>query len=154
MKLLSQFSKVSTAVGGIAMLVASAHAAMPMLQSNFNCPNCRMQNMQIMNDPGLSLGKNVVGILNHSSALNFPKASMLKPSEINWDGVSDLPGSLKKEDFDPSFRTSYWSESTGPIDTSSAPWNYFGNRLFPYSYLDLNFATSGMPVAPFAGSFI
>ncbi|MEK6707014.1 MAG: hypothetical protein AABZ06_14645 [Bdellovibrionota bacterium] len=152
MKLLEQILKISTAVGGMATLIASAHAAMPMvqqgLQSNFNCPNCRIKNTQTTNDPGFLLGKNVAAILNHPSALNFPKASMLKTSEINWDGVSDLPGGLKKEDFDPSFRTSYWSESTGPINTPSAPWN----RLSPY--LDLNFAESGIPVAPFAGLFI
>jgi hypothetical protein len=75
-------------------------------------------------------------VANAVSRLQFPQSSTPKNftrSPNYWDGVGELPGAFKptwempKSDFDPLFRTSYWDAAKGPVNSASAPWNYWAS---------------------------
>jgi hypothetical protein len=117
------------------------------------CANCQLRVRQAATSPlssatdpaGSALPSDLISVFAATdSPIQFPTAPSLKNNSAPlWNGQGPLPGAwvdpwtFGKTDFDPSFKTSYWSEQSGPLNVPGAPWrqgmaSHFADEIYGY----------------------
>ncbi|OFZ19799.1 MAG: hypothetical protein A2X94_17150 [Bdellovibrionales bacterium GWB1_55_8] len=127
-----KISLLTVALATTLLASSSASAANP------TCPTCFVATSAAapVASSANSLGINVAAVLKSSGWGSQPTSPLQFTSPeagpvANWNGTGELPGAFQRPwelapntNFDPSFRSSFWTPETGPIETPWAPWNW------------------------------
>lgn len=135
--------------GALSVLLTSAQAG------NQICVNCELmaRTQQVGNTAVTSgvqeMGVDIAAILQKSNLIRFPslaqagvtenaRASGASSAQAQasaqaplWDGSGPIPGAFKRgfewapTDFNPSFKTDFYTSEGGLVNTAAAPWNLY-----------------------------